>query len=359
LSSLTRIYDAAARDEIDEPARRAYAESIGGDRGRFIQLQLDRVRANERLGASARGSASIERDLLLAHWRQWIGAPALVVPSFAVEFAHGFWDGCTRFQPNVVTRRDVIEEPAWSTVRRLQFNEHVPTPFVRALLAGPVHRSVRAIRVEELAALEVIASWEGTFLAVRELQFFPEKLLDVPSEFPGLPELLRFHVHIIADLVFEPLQAMEKLAAGPGTHSHVTELALTIFGRQQTYSTQIANVIERARRCRAKMLRSIEIGGDAQHHVHLERDEGGEWTKLRVVWHAAYGNHPATARDIATLGRFVDDLPKDFELVVQVPLVETPPLDDLQRTLDARAARLERIPCAPFPPAEISAVGAR
>ncbi len=357
---LARIHDAAARDEIDEPARRAYARSLGDDpRARFIELQLDRVRDGHLLTAE-------ESQLLVAHWRAWVGAPAEIVEHFGVEFARGFWDGATYFKHidtsiyvDPARRTPIVDAPAWGTVRRLHIQGFVPPDFLHALIGGPLHRSVRTIRVEHADALARIATWDGPFLALRELQFFPERLREIPSEFPGLPELLRLHVHIRADLAHEPIAAMQRLAEGPGSQSQLSQLALTMFGGQH-FTLRVGHVLDRASRCAAPTLRSVEIG-EGRHHVHLERGADGTWSQLRVVWQETYGNHPTTRQEMIELRRFVADLPPDYALCVQVPEVGTPPeartvLDEIADDVAKRGGRLERVPPVPFPPAEITAV---
>ena len=134
---LRAIYE---HPEDDQP-RLVYADWLlerGNPRGELIQLQFARVR-----GSAPKGSATRERKLLDAGWKQWLGGIELRIHKDGMRFERGFADTLELVRGY---GSKTWELPAWSTVRVLDwYHRRSDERDVREMTEGGWWRSLREI----------------------------------------------------------------------------------------------------------------------------------------------------------------------------------------------------------------------
>lgn len=123
----------------DDQARLVYADWLlerGKPRGEFIQLQYARAE-----GRAPKGSATRERKLLDAGWKEWLGGIDGLMHKDGMRFERGFADTLELVR---VWGTKIWERPAWSTVRVLDwYHRASDEPETREFAAGGWWRSLR------------------------------------------------------------------------------------------------------------------------------------------------------------------------------------------------------------------------
>jgi uncharacterized protein (TIGR02996 family) len=167
------LLDEIRASPADDAARQIYADRLlerGDPLGTFIALQLGRIAAGQRLPTDE------EAQLCDAHWRTWIGAPHALFAASGVAFERGMWsecNGCDAHEAghllrDPARRAELLEAPAWSTVRRCSLDQ-IPEDAVPMLLGGALARSLHALRIESQRMLDLIADWSDPPFRLREL----------------------------------------------------------------------------------------------------------------------------------------------------------------------------------------------